>query len=53
MQTLKFIVFVAVMSIFTTLFLKACDKELDQNEAKNIQWVQDSNDGKPFTNYGE
>lgn len=53
MNVIKLIVLFAIVFIFTTVGLTACDKELEQNEVKNKQWVQDSNDGKPFTNYGE
>ena len=53
MNVLKLIVLFTIVFIFTTVGLTACDKELEQNEAKNKQWVQDSKDGKPFTNYGE
>lgn len=35
-----------------TLGMKACDHELEQNEIKNLQWVEDANNGKPYTNYG-
>ena len=38
---------------FMLLGLKACDHEVEQNEIKNLQWVQDAKDGKPYTNYGE
>ena len=44
-----FIITFGVMS----LGLKACDYEMEQNEIKNRQWVQDAKDGKPYTNYGE
>ena len=48
-SVLAFILLCGVM----VLGLKACDHEAEQNEIKNRQWVQDSKDGKPFTNYGE
>ena len=48
-SVLAFIMLVCVMS----LGLKACDHELKQNKIKNLQWVEDSNNGKPYTNYGE
>ena len=48
-NVLVFIMFVWAM----VLGLKACDHEVEQNEIKNRQWVQDVNDGKPYTNYGE
>ena len=46
---LAFIMLVSVM----VLGLKACDHEAEQNEIKNLQWVEDVNNGKPFTNYWE
>ena len=48
-SALAFILLCGVMS----LGLKACDHEAEQNEIKNRQWVKDSKDGKPYTNYGE
>ena len=39
--------------VFMLAGLKACSHEAEQNEIKNRQWVQDSKDGKPYTNYGE
>lgn len=42
-----------LISICMLLVLKACDHEAQQNETNNRQWVQDSKDGKPYTNYGE
>lgn len=38
---------------FTSLALKACDTEYQNDLNKQRQWVQDSKDGKAFTNYGE
>lgn len=48
-SALAFILLFGVM----VLGLQACDHEAEQNEIKNRQWVQDSKDGKPYTNYGE
>lgn len=48
-----YILMFILVFVFTVTGLKACDHEADQNEIKNRQWVQDSKDGKPFTNYGE
>ena len=53
MNVLKTMVLFAIMFIFATVALKACDHELEQNEIKNRQWSQDAKDGKPYTNYGE
>ena len=39
--------------VFMVTGLKACDYETEQNEIKNRQWVQDSKDGKPYTNFKE
>lgn len=50
--TINILGFIMVI-IMTVLFLKACDKQVEQNEIKNRQWVQDAKDGKPYTNYGE
>lgn len=35
---------------FMLIGLEALDHELEQNEIKNRQWVQDIKDGKPYTN---
>lgn len=51
MNALKLIVLFTIMCIFTAVGLKACDKELERNEVKNKQWVQDAKNGKPYTNY--
>ena len=48
-SVLAFIMLVCV----ALLGLKACDHELEQNEIKNRQWVQDAKDGKPYTNFNE
>lgn len=53
MNVLKSMVLIAIMFILATVALKACDHEAEQNEIKNRQWVQDAQDGKPYTNYGE
>ena len=37
----------------TSLALKSCEAEYENDLNKQRQWVQDSKDGKPFTNYGE
>ena len=42
-----------LISIITVAGLKACDYESEQNNAKNMQWIQDAKENKPFTNYGE
>ena len=48
-----YILMFILVFVFTVTGLKACDYEADQNEIKNLQWVEDVNNGKPFTNYGE
>lgn len=53
MNVLKSLVLIAIMFIFATVALKACNHEAEQNEIKNRQWIQDAKDGKPYTNYGE
>ena len=53
MDFIKGMVFMAFIFIFVLVGLKACDVELTQNEAKQLQWVEDVNNGKPYTNYGE
>ena len=53
MNVLKSLVLIAIMFIFATVALKACDNEAEQNEIKNLQWAKDAKDGKPYTNYGE
>lgn len=52
----SFLLYVSGFAMWFIIFamgLKTCDHELKQNEIKNLQWVEDSNNGKPFTNYGE
>lgn len=51
----NFILSLITISIFLILFtlgLKACDHEAQQNEINNLQWVEDANNDKPYTNYG-
>ena len=51
----NFILSLITITLFLILFtmgLVACDYEAQQNETKNRQWVEDSNNGKPYTNYG-
>ena len=48
-----YLITVLILFIICLMGLKACDYEAEQNEIKNRQWVQDSKNGKPFTNYGE
>ena len=50
--TLSLVSFILLCGVMVLGF-KACDHELEQNEIKNRQWVQDAKDGKPYTNYGE
>ena len=50
--TLYLIAFLMIF-IICLMGLKACDYEAEQNVIKNLQWVKDSNNGKPYTNYGE
>ena len=48
-----YLITVLMIFIICLMGLKACDHETEQNETKNRQWVEDSNNGKPYTNYGE
>ena len=48
-----YLITVLMIFIICLMGLKACDHEAEQNETKNRQWVADSNNGKPYTNYGE
>ena len=53
MKTISlYLITVLMMFILCFMGLKACDYEAQQNETKNRQWVEDSNNGKPYTNYG-
>lgn len=42
-----------IISIMCALGFKACDYEAQQNESKNLQWVEDANNGNPYTNFQE
>ena len=54
MKNLLLYIFTFILTFGAMLLgLKACDHEAAHNEIKNHQWVQDSKDGKPYTNYGE
>lgn len=54
MKNIGLYILTIVLIFSGTLFgLKACDYEAEQNEIKQRQWVQDSKDGRPFTNFGE
>ena len=44
---------IIITMFLTVLFVKSCDSEYENDLNKQRQWVQDSKDGKPFTNYGE
>lgn len=48
-----YLITVLMIFIICLMGLKACVYESEQNEIKNLQWVEDSNNGKPYTNYGE
>ena len=48
-----YLITVLMIFIICLMGLKACDYEAEQNAIKNLQWVEDSNKGKPYTNYGE
>ena len=49
-NVLMFICVFVLIYWFMLIGLKALDYELEQNEIKNRQWVQDIKDGKPYTN---
>lgn len=46
-----------LLALMTTGGLVSCihawDKEQIMREKQNLQWVNESKQGKPFTNYGE
>ena len=44
---------IIIAMVLTVLFVKSCDAEYENDLNKQRQWVQDSKDGKAFTNYGE
>lgn len=48
-----YILMFILVFVFMVAGLKACDHETEQNEIKNLQWVEDANNGKPYTNYQE
>lgn len=48
-----YLITVLILFIIFFMGLKACDYEAEQNTIKNLQWVEDSSNGKPYTNYGE
>jgi len=53
MDFLKGMVFMALVFTFVLVGLKSCDSEIERNEIKQLQWIEDVNNGRPYTNYGE
>ena len=48
-----YIFIVCFIACLTSLTLRACDKEYENQVNKNIQWQKDIKNGKPFTDYSE